>query len=298
MHSYWDDFWALRGFRDAAMLATALGKSDADTLAAIRDEFQKDVVASIAKVMAKRHIDFIPGAADLGDYDPTSTSIALAPGDDEDILPKRALEATFDRYWRESVQRRDGGRAWENYTPYEWRNVGALLRLGHSDRALAMLDFFLGDQRPPEWRQWSEVVWRDTKTPKFVGDMPHTWVASDFIRSALDLFAYETPGDSTIVMGAGVPMAWLTGEGVQLSQLHTHFGTLDLTMREEADVVEVTWKIEHLPPNGIVLRAPVGRRFKSVTSDAGEQPIGESGDVILHEASGRLTATLAPAAAR
>ena len=30
--------------------------------------------------MERHDIDYIPGAADLGDFDPTSTAVAVAPG--------------------------------------------------------------------------------------------------------------------------------------------------------------------------------------------------------------------------
>ncbi|HEV7785340.1 MAG TPA: coagulation factor 5/8 type domain-containing protein, partial [Thermoanaerobaculia bacterium] len=48
VHSYWDDFFALKGLKDAVDLATALGKSDEATRwAASRDEFRTDLQASL-----------------------------------------------------------------------------------------------------------------------------------------------------------------------------------------------------------------------------------------------------------
>src|SRR5439155_1806171 len=70
MHSYWDDLFALRGFKDAAYLAGVLGReSDRRRWRSVRDEFQRDLVASIGAAMARHHIDYIPGCADLGDFD-------------------------------------------------------------------------------------------------------------------------------------------------------------------------------------------------------------------------------------
>src|SRR6185436_52556 len=41
VHSYWDDFWALRGFKDAVEIANALGHADeAREFARWRDEFE------------------------------------------------------------------------------------------------------------------------------------------------------------------------------------------------------------------------------------------------------------------
>ena len=44
-------------------------------------------------------IDYLPGAAELGDFDATSTTIALAPGGEQGRLPEPLLTNTFERYW-------------------------------------------------------------------------------------------------------------------------------------------------------------------------------------------------------
>ena len=68
------------------------------------------------------------------------------------------------------------------------------MRLGHRDRALEAARWFLGHRRPLAWNAFAEVVGREARRPRFVGDIPHTWVGSDFVRAALDLFAYEDEG--------------------------------------------------------------------------------------------------------
>jgi hypothetical protein len=176
--------------------------------------------------MRQKRIDFIPGSAELGDFDATSTTIALAPGGEQDALPRAALLATFERYWREFEQRRDDRRTWKDYTPYELRTVGTFVRLGWRERALSALDFFFADQQPPAWNQWAEVVSRTPRTPFFLGDLPHAWVASDYVRSALDMFAYTRESDGALVLAAGIPAAWLAGEGIAVEGLRTPGGPL------------------------------------------------------------------------
>jgi hypothetical protein len=208
--------------------------------------------------MAKHHIDYIPGSVELGDFDATSTTVALEPEQALTYLPRQALESTFDRYWAEFEQRRDGKKDWDAYTPYELRTVGAMLRLGHRDRALAALNWFLDDRRPTAWNEWAEVVWRDPKTPKFIGDMPHTWVGSDFIRSALDLFAYERALDSSVVIAAGIPPEWLSEVPVRLHGLHTTYGTLDLSLTLNADTVQIEIGGEmRIPAGGLLVTSPL-----------------------------------------
>lgn len=257
MHSYWDDFWALKGYDDAVSLAQAMGRGeDVRRFTASRDQFREDLHASIAAAVKEKGIDFIPGAAELGDFDATSTTIALSPGGEQSHLPRTLLDATFERYWRDFVARRDGRRDWDDYTPYEVRVIATFVRLGWRDRVGELLAFFLADRRPAAWNQWAEVVGHDPRKPRFVGDMPHAWIASDYVRSALDLFAYERTDDHAIVLGAGLPMDWLEGEGVSVRDLRTPYGRLGYTLKVKDGRAWVTVTQAIRPPGGLVLSLP------------------------------------------
>ena len=258
MHSYWDDFWALRGYKDAREIATALGNTEAARrLSAERDEFRSDLYASLRASVVKHQIHFVPGSAELGDFDATSTTVALSPGGEQERLPPALLQATFERYWQEFTDRRDGKKPWDAYTPYELRIVGTFVRLGWRARGQQLLDYFLNDRRPAEWNQWAEVVGRDARQPRFIGDMPHGWVASDFIRSTLDLFAYSRESDRALVIAAGLPRAWFQGEGSAIDDLRTEYGKLSFTLVERGG--RVVLKVApglRIPPGGIVFSAP------------------------------------------
>ena len=266
VHSYWDDFFALTGLKSAADLARELGKTaEADRWAASRDEFRTDLYASINRVMTEAKIDTIPASADLADRDPTSTTTALSPGGElENLrakLPPQALEKTFESYWKEIEKRKTGD--WKAYTPYELRAVGTFIRLGWTERAHELLALFLKDRRPPAWNQWPEVVYRDQRAPNFLGDLPHTWVASDFIRSFLDLFAYERDSDQSLVLGAGIPDSWIAAPGgVAVRRLPTPWGLLDYSLSKEGDSVRLkVGEGMKLPPGGITFRGTVIRKL-------------------------------------
>lgn len=260
MHSYWDDLFVLRGLKDAAEIAGVLGeKAAAARFATMRNAFRAHLVASYQRAMGDRGIDFLPGSVELGDFDATSTTVGVAPGGELGRLPEPALRRTFDKYWENFEARRSGRTPWENYTPYEWRVVGTYVRLDQPARAHALLEWFFQHRRPRGWNHWAEVVWRDSTAPKFIGDMPHTWVGSDFARSVLDFFAYEREGDSTLVLGAGIPAAWAAADsGVGVARLRTHYGPLTYTMRQGSGG-EVRVRISpgvRVPRGGIVVRAP------------------------------------------
>jgi hypothetical protein len=258
VHSYWDGFWALRGYKDAAAMAVALGlETEALAMAESRDQFQQDLQQSLLETMKAHRIDYLPGSVELGDFDPTSTTIALAPGGEQGRLPQPALDNTFERYWQQFLARRDGKRDWKDYTPYEWRNVGVFVRLGWRERAQQASEYFFKDRAPAGWNQWAEVVSRTPREPFFVGDLPHAWVASDFVRSALDMFAYERELDESIVLAAGVPVAWLSGKGIAIEGLHTAHGPLkfSLVRSERRLTLQVADGLQ-LPPGGLVLPWP------------------------------------------
>ncbi len=232
VHSFWDDLFAVRGLAHAAIGAEAIGETAAaKRIAALRDSMRADLHAAVAATLARHGIDFIPGSVELGDFDPTSTSIAFDPCEEAERLPRAALVRTFERYWEELEARREGRAPNDGYTPYEIRNATALLRLGWKDRALAQLEWLLGDQRPPAWCQWPEVSWREQRAARFLGDLPHGWVASSFVRTVRRLVAYEREADGALVIGAGIPAAWVRDPaGVRVRTLPTHHGPLTVTI--------------------------------------------------------------------
>ncbi|HSC64810.1 MAG TPA: discoidin domain-containing protein [Caldimonas sp.] len=261
-YSYWDNFWTATGYRSALQLAHALGLADdAARIARQRDEFLVDLLASISASTKLHGLDVLPGAADRGDVDPTSSTIALSPGGLLRTLPDALVRNTFERYWRDFSERSSGARPWDAYTPYEWRTVGSLVRLGQRERALEAMAFFYGHRRPSGWNQWAEVVLRDAREPRFLGDMPHGWVASDQIRSVLDLFAYEDEGAQSIVLAAGIPLSWFDGPGLTVHELRTPYGRLGWSGRAVTEnarrVVEIDVQgLRTQPPGGIELRGP------------------------------------------
>ncbi len=256
MHSYWDDFWALRGYEDAADIARRLGKTgDAARFAKIARDFRDDLFESIRLAAEMHDIDYTPGCVELGDFDATSTSIAVAPLGLLDRAPEPLLTNTFEKYWSFFKARRDGAEPWEAMTPYELRIVDAFVRLGWSGRAHEVLDWMFERQSPPGWNQWAEVAYADPDRADFVGDMPHTWVASGYVLSLMSLFGYEK-GD-TVVLAPGVPIDWVfTPEGVGVDKLWTHHGPLSYRYKGEAG--RATLEILDAPDaaGGFVLRLP------------------------------------------
>ena len=287
MHSYWDDAFVLTGLNDAVYVAAQLGRdADRARFAAIRDEFRRHLLESIAAAMTMHRINYLPGSVELGDFDATSTTVSVNPMGGLGLLPQKPLELTFQRYYRESVRARLDGAQWDGYTPYEWRTVGTFVRLGWKREAHDAIGLFFGHQRPAAWNHWAEVVFRDPQSPRFIGDMPHTWVGSDFIRSILDLFAYEEPSDSSLVVGAGIPAAWMAADSaVSVEQLRTHYGPLDVEFKADASNPRVI-RVRigggvRVPPGGIRIRTPLDGAIRSATVNGRSARVTNSNEITV-----------------
>jgi hypothetical protein len=270
VHAYWDDFWALRGVDDAVELARALGEeAEAERLTALGESLRECLYASIEATIAARRLAYVPGSVEWADFDPAATATAISTTDAAERLPAAALAWTFDEYLRGFRRRRSGELDWNNYTAYEIRILGALVRLGRRDDAHELLDFFLADRRPRAWKQWPEISWRDPRSPGHLGDVPHAWIGAEYVLALLAMLAHERPSDHALVLAAGVSAAWLDGGGVGVEGLPTWWGPLGYTLRRTGPGelrLDVAPGLS-LPPGGIVVRPPLPRPLAAVELD-------------------------------
>jgi F5/8 type C domain-containing protein len=287
VHAYWDDFWAVRGLGDAAYLATARGDAATATrLTALRDAFRASVQESLALTIASRAIPYVPGSVEWADFDPTATSNAISLLGETPLLPPSALAATFAEYLAGFRRRRRDEIDWANYTAYEVRIVGALVHLGERASAVELADFLLSDRRPLAWNQWPEISWRDPRSPGHIGDVPHAWIAAEYVLAFRTMLAYERMADEALVIAAGVPPAWLEGgAAVTVDAFPTYFGSLGYTLRRR-DPTTLTLTLRGdfaVPPGGIVLRPPLAGGLAAVMVDG--VPLAELGvdEVVLRQ---------------
>ncbi len=257
MHSYWDNFFTMKGLKDAADIEHILGNQEAwQRVAAIRDTFRVNLYNSLQLAMKVREIDYIPGCVELGDFDPTSTTIALTPCNELTNLPEPQIYNTFSHYYDFFTSRRDGTLEWVNYTPYENRVAGSFIMLDQPERAHQLFDYFLADQRPGGWNHWAEVVWRDMRRPAFIGDMPHTWCGSDFINAIRTAFVYENEYDQTLAVGAALRQEWIDApDGMAVRNLPTYYGEISYSInrREGGYLFQIGGDLR-MPANGIIIK--------------------------------------------
>ena len=260
VHSYWDDFWALRGLQAAAELATTIGSNeDAALWKNEADAFLHDLVRSIESVIATRNLQYIPGSVEWADFDPTATANAISQLDFADALPQGPLQKTFATYLEGFRRRQDPQLPWTNYSAYEIRIIGALVRLGKRAEANELLEFFLADRRPVEWNQWPEISWRDPRSPGHLGDLPHTWIAAEYVLALCSMIASERESDDSLVLAAGMPCSWIAGDGFEVSGLPTRHGKLDFRIvMSDPDTIQVAvGGLREMPAGGLWIEPPL-----------------------------------------
>ena len=269
VHAYWDDFWAIRGLRDASLMAEVLGDgTEAKRLSALREAFSENVRASLTATMARHKIDFIPGSVELGDFDPTATSVAIGLLDQLHLLPPKETHHTFDKYLAGFRERAGGTLNWNNYSAYEIRIIGALVKLGRRRDAQEVMQYMLSDRRIPPWNQWPEISWRDPAGPSFIGDLPHTWISAEYMLAVCSLFAYEREEDDSLVIAAGVAENGLSDAfEVGVKNLPTYYGDLTYSLRlEGTDTMRLRLEGDLvIPPGGVVVMPPLPRSIRQVT---------------------------------
>ena len=165
------------------------------------------------------------------------------------------------------------------------------MRLGQPARAHALLNWFFGHRRPAAWNQWAEVVLPNPREIRFLGDMPHAWVSSDYIRSALDLFCHEREADGTLVLGAGLDPRWLR-DGLEVLGLSTPHGRLDYRLAPAPGgwTLEVRSRLENL--RGLRLAWPGDGPLPRATLDG--RPIAWQGRELPIPSSPALVQLQAP----
>ena len=266
VHSYWDNFWTLRGMHDAIYLANLRKMPNLVTSwSALAEKFSNSLYQSIEQTRRTKNLSYIPASVEWADFDPTATANAIMLFDIPQKMDRLILDNTFERYYLDWKKKRSEELPWNNYTAYEIRIIGAFVRLGKRDIALELLEFFLANQHPVAWNQWPEITWKNPLSPGHIGDVPHTWISAEYVLAVQSLFAYETI--DSLVIAAGVSYEWLLNKGIKVADLHTRFGTLQYSLcYHDEHTLEFSLQSNlTIPSRNIILRPPLRGKITAIT---------------------------------
>ena len=280
--SLWDDYWALIGWKDAQVIAQALGKEDLIPWMKREEEgLRENLLKDIKLVQADKNIAYIPASIGLADFDPTSTAIAVWPCLEGQYLPQDELLYTLDKYYEKTFLPRLTEGLQSGYVPYELRTANAYTILGQKKKALKMIRYFLTDTRPRAWNHWAEVVLPGYRTPQYVGDMPHSWIGAIYINTIRNLFVYEER--DKLILGAGIDEKWLSRqEGISISNFPTYDGDISYTIKKDGKSLKIKVWGKAGPKEGFVFKSPLKNKIKRVNLD-GKQWLEFNGSEVKFE---------------
>ena len=273
VHSYWDDFWALRGFGDAADLARRPRRRRRGRASA-RAARRAAATASTRRSRRRsreRELDYVPGLGRVGRLRPDGDR-QRGRDDRRGASACRAPRSRAPRRVPARASARRGGEIdWNNYTAYEIRIVGALVRLGRRGRRARAARVL--PRRPAPARL--EPVAGDLLARSAQPRPPRRRAAHldrRRVRARGAQHASPTSGRRTqsLVLAAGIRPDWLDGGGVAIANLPTWYGSLSYTLRARSATTACELSLAGdlaLPPGGIVVRSPLPRPLARVTAD-------------------------------
>ena len=239
---YWDDFWCIRGLRDAAYAARELGRrEDAAWTAAEAESLSQATRMSIEATMARHSTDYIPNGPD------EVTSSSMARGTSCALWPCAVLEPSdalarrsFDVYWSKWIAPSGGGFIHrEHFWPYAGMDLAqGYVMLGQRERAWKMLEWTLAHDPTRGFYSWPEGMFTNDLTLA-EGDMPHGWMCAAYVSMVRNMLVRESGRD--LVLLSGVPSEWLRpGARISVRDFPTEFGKASFDARVVNDTLQMS----------------------------------------------------------
>jgi len=251
---YWDDFWALAGLRDGARLLRAGGE---DGAAAQADGFlqgmTRDVQASIALAAERLGTKAVP-AGPRRRIDPGVIGslaavwpLQLLPATDESM--QATLDVVRERFCIDDAFFQ--GISHTGLGTYLTLQLAFVELLAGDRRALDRLEWFLASATPT-WT-WPEAI-HPRVSGGCMGDGHHGWAAAELLNLVRTMLVHET--EDGLALASMIPTTWY-GQGVEVHDAPTRFGTLSFAIRWHGERPALLWELTpHDPEAAVVLTCP------------------------------------------
>lgn len=251
---YWDDFWALAGLRDGARLLLAAGEDEAaDRAKAFLDSMTADVRASMALTAERLGTKAVPAGPrrriDPGVIGSLSAvwPLQLLGADDEAM--QATLDVVRDRFCIDDAFYQ--GISHTGLGTYLTLQVAFVELLAGDRRALDRLEWFLS-AATPTWT-WPEAI-HPRVAGGCMGDGHHGWAAAELLNFVRTMLVHET--SDGLALASMIPATWY-GQGVEVHDAPTRFGTLSFAIRWHGERPAILWELEpHDPDLAVVLTCP------------------------------------------
>lgn len=250
---YWDDYWALRGLKDAEFAANELKISaDARMFSEYYNSFDKCLLTNIKDAIKKNSINYIPnGPEDIFSSSMArGTSCALWPCNIFE-LNNSLVRSSFDVYWDKWIRPHNGGFEHQHqFWPYAGLDLAnGYLMLGESEHAAEILRWTINHDPSKGFYAWCEGM--NTKDlTNAMGDMPHGWFCASYISLLRNMLVRES--GNTLMIASGVPTEWLSaGKSIKISDFPTKFGQVCYQIMSEENVIKINFHADSNKHNTI-----------------------------------------------
>jgi hypothetical protein len=238
---YWDNFWALRGLRDAAYLADVVGDAaHAKRWRAAAKRYRADILASIERTTRDAARPYLPAGpnrrVDAGMIGSLVACYPLELLDADDPRVVGTVELLREHFTI--------GPAF--YQAIAHTGLGTYLTL-----QLAFVELLSGDLMAWERLRWlldaamPTYTWPEAIHPQTgggcMGDGHHGWAAADFLSFVRAMLVRDLPDGRTTVLSL-LPPEWY-GADVEVRDAPVYGGRLDyrLTWRDDRPTLMWSW---------------------------------------------------------
>lgn len=263
---YYHNFWGVFGMKETIGAAGILDKKDdVEWMEKVYEEFRGDLLRSVKMAFETTGKgEYIPG-------DPFSSRLRIW-GSLAALYPCGILEpddpmmtGTLSTMWKRMEEASPGEDQYIFFTnPKLWTYITTdwaqcCLSRGDLDKFYRLFNGYVRHASPTN--AWIEEIFLDSRIG--TGDMPHGWAAADFILLLRDSIVSER--DVALHIGAGIQADWLMKGPIEVRDLPTEFGRVNLTILRQdkrqplsvsvnigkfADASEKVPVTIHIPPGG------------------------------------------------
>lgn len=174
----------------------------------------------------------------MGEMDASGTVVAISLLGETNLIDPSIVRNTLEIYMENLNKRINSTSTETNHSAYELRVVEPMIRTGMIKEAHQVLEFFLEGQRRKAWNQWPEITWKDPSLPTGIGDMPHSWIGSEYAKAVRSLFIIENLEKSELIIGPGILEKWLqVKDKIGVDKLPTPYGLLRYALNTNRRVV-------------------------------------------------------------
>ncbi|MEN6355631.1 MAG: hypothetical protein ABFD83_00955 [Armatimonadota bacterium] len=238
---YWDDFWAVRGLRDASYAAETLDyHEDAKQISNQAQSLLGATWASIRTLAKKHSLDYIPnGPQDM-------TSSAMARGTSCGIWPCGVLDTSdpfvrsaFDVYWKKWIEPHNGGFEHKGeFWPYSGLDLAMdYLTLREYERSASIMRWSINHDPTNGFYSWPEGM-NMKSLALAAGDMPHGWMCASYISLIRNMLVRVSNG--IVLIASGIPAEWLApGRQIKITGFPISGGRITYSLEVSKNTIDI-----------------------------------------------------------